>query len=91
MSSTHIFLKGLFHVENTDYQSARLTTTRPLVGRFGNYNLTIRATDRGFPPIYTSTVMEVCVLDFNDHSPVFLFPPNNSTFRVPEVSGGEKK
>ncbi|CAG0922117.1 unnamed protein product [Notodromas monacha] len=76
--------EGFFHVENTDFQSGRVLTTRPLVGRFGNYNLTIRATDRGFPPLYTSTVMEICVLDFNDHEPVFLSPPNNSTFRIPE-------
>lgn len=35
------------------------------------YNLTIRATDDGTPPLSTETIAQIRVTDFNDHPPIF--------------------
>lgn len=39
-----------------------------------NYSLTVSVTDRGSPPLNSSTVVSVRVLDINDNVPVFSSP-----------------
>lgn len=77
--------KGLFSVINIDPTSARLLVAQPLVGHHGNYTLKLRAQDRGQVPNVAFQDLEICVSDFNDHSPVFVRPEqNNTTLRVYE-------
>ena len=75
--------KGLFGLTTVDVTSARLVALKPLVGHHGNYTLRLRAQDRGTPPISAHQDVEICVTDFNDHAPVFVYPEqNNTTLRV---------
>lgn len=53
---------------------------------YGNYTLTILAKDLGSPQNAVEGVIDITVLDFNDHSPYFTSPSSNVTIRVPEVS-----
>ncbi|XP_066258040.1 cadherin-23 isoform X2 [Euwallacea similis] len=69
--------------QNTEW-SAQIRTTKSLRGRHGNYTLTIRAQDLGKPGFYVEEPLHICVMDYNDHAPVFVAPPHNSTLRVPE-------
>lgn len=77
--------KGLFGLATVDVTSARLVAVKSLVGHHGNYTVRLRAEDSGTPPIAAHQDVEVCVSDFNDHAPVFVYPEhNNTTLRVLE-------
>ena len=67
---------------NVDYWSSRLFAVKPLVGHHGNYTLRIQAQDRGTPANIALQEMEICVSDFNDHSPRFVWPQQNTTLKV---------
>jgi hypothetical protein len=46
----------------------------------------MRAQDLGTPSHLVEEPIHICVIDFNDHPPMFISPPHNSTLRVPEVN-----
>ncbi|XP_066157175.1 cadherin-23 isoform X2 [Euwallacea fornicatus] len=76
--------RDLFDLYQNSEWSAQIRTTKSLRGRHGNYTLTIRAQDLGKPSFYVEEPLHICVMDYNDHTPVFIAPPHNSTLRVPE-------
>lgn len=76
---------GLFALQQINEWSAEIRSLRPLRGRHGNYTLLLRAQDMGHPSHLVEAPLHICVTDFNDHPPVFITPPHNSTLRVPEV------
>lgn len=65
--------------------SADVKTTTSLRGRHGNYTLIMRAQDLGMPSHLVEELIRICVTDYNDHPPMFVSPPHNSTLRIPEV------
>lgn len=76
----------LFILEQITKWSGEVKALMPLQGRHGNYSLIIRAQDLGKPSLSVEDIIHICVIDYNDHAPVFISPPHNSTLRVPEVS-----
>ncbi|XP_023311794.1 cadherin-23 [Anoplophora glabripennis] len=76
--------KNLFDLEQINEWSADIKTTTSLRGRHGNYTLVMRAQDLGMPSHLVEEPIRICVTDYNDHPPVFVSPPHNSTLRIPE-------
>ncbi|RZC35307.1 cadherin-23 [Asbolus verrucosus] len=76
--------KNFFALQQINEWSAELRTTTSLRGRHGNYTVMMRAQDLGTPSHLVEEPIHICVTDFNDHPPVFVSPPHNSTLRVPE-------
>ncbi|KAJ3665071.1 hypothetical protein Zmor_000585 [Zophobas morio] len=76
--------KNFFALQQISEWTAELRTTTSLRGRHGNYTLSIRAQDLGTPSHLVEEPIHICVTDFNDHPPLFVSPPHNSTLRVPE-------
>nr|XP_037269685.1 cadherin-23-like isoform X1 [Rhipicephalus microplus] len=74
----------LFEVESLPDNTARVSTRYSLRGRVGNATVALRAQDQGLPPRSSVQMFSVCVADVNDHSPVFVKPPQNHTIRIPE-------
>lgn len=74
-----------------DYSSAQIVSTKPLKDRYGNYTLTIEASDLGEPTKSVREDMSICVTDYNDHAPLFVSPPQNVTIRIPEVKYSYRK
>ncbi|XP_077287524.1 cadherin 88C [Arctopsyche grandis] len=68
----------------SDFSSAQIVSTKPLKDRYGNYTLTIEASDLGEPTNSVQEDMSICVTDYNDHAPLFVSPPQNVTIRIPE-------
>lgn len=77
-------LSDLFALTQSEALTAELRPTQSLRGRHGNYTIVVRAQDMGTPSLSTEAPLHVCVTDYNDHAPVFVSPPHNSTLRVPE-------
>lgn len=77
---------GLFALEQISEWSGEIRSVRSLQGKHGNYTLKIRAQDLGTPSHLVEMHLHICITDYNDHAPVFISPPHNSTLRVPEVS-----
>lgn len=76
--------KKLFELEPVDAWSARLSSVGSLKGRYGNYSLTVEATDLGSPPKSAIANLDICITDFNDNAPIFVSPPHNTTIRIAE-------
>uniref|UniRef100_A0AAR5PBK0 Cadherin domain-containing protein n=1 Tax=Dendroctonus ponderosae TaxID=77166 RepID=A0AAR5PBK0_DENPD len=76
--------QDLFDLNQINEWAAQVRTTRSLKRRHGNYTLIIRAQDLGEPSFLVEAPLHICVMDYNDHAPVFVSPPHNSTLRVPE-------
>nr|XP_022904889.1 cadherin-23 [Onthophagus taurus] len=74
----------LFALQQINEFSAEITPRKSLRGKHGNYSLFLRAQDLGQPRHMVEDVLKICVLDYNDHAPVFITPPHNSTLKVPE-------
>lgn len=81
----HSLFTGLFELEPVDAWSARLLSVGSLKGRYGNYSLTVEASDLGKPPKSAIANLDICITDFNDNAPVFISPPHNTTIRIAEV------
>ncbi|KAL1424749.1 hypothetical protein MTO96_019894 [Rhipicephalus appendiculatus] len=75
----------LFEVESLPDNTARVSTRYSLRGRVGNATVALRAQDQGLPPRSSVQMFSICVADVNDHSPVFVKPPQNHTIRIPEA------
>ncbi|KAM6222704.1 protocadherin gamma-A3-like [Rhynchocyon petersi] len=75
-----------FNLEKSIDQYYRLVTARSLDReQVSEYNLTLRATDGGTPPLFTETHITLHVMDINDNPPTFThasysayIPENNS-------------
>lgn len=78
-------LEDLFVIIQINANTAEIRNVEPLRGRHGNYTVVLRAQDLGTPSHLVEADLNVCVTDYNDHAPVFVSPPHNSTLRVPEV------
>lgn len=76
---------NLFDLYQNSEWTAQVRTTTSLRGRHGNYTLIVRAQDLGKPSFLVEEPLHICVADYNDHAPVFVAPPHNSTLRIPEV------
>ncbi|XP_076254709.1 cadherin 88C [Rhynchophorus ferrugineus] len=76
--------EGLFEMVQISEWSAQIKAKRPLRGRHGTYPLVVRAQDLGSPSLLAEKTVRICVMDYNDHPPVFISPPHNSTLRIPE-------
>ncbi|CAH1406526.1 unnamed protein product [Nezara viridula] len=76
--------KKLFELEAVDAWSARVLSVGSLKGRYGNYSLTVEASDLGKPAKSAIANLDICITDFNDNAPLFVSPPHNTTIRVPE-------
>ena len=70
----------LFKMES----NGRLYPNKSLKGFYGNYTLTIVASDQGYPPNAATKKFPICIQDFNDNAPQFINPPRNFTIRIPE-------
>ena len=75
---------SLFRVESSGRATARVYPATSLKGKYGNYSLTVVASDGGSPPNVREARYTICVQDFNDNAPQFVFPSSNHTIRVPE-------
>ncbi|RWS28589.1 cadherin-23-like protein [Leptotrombidium deliense] len=64
--------------------AAKVVSRFSLRNRVGNYTLTVKAEDLGSPSRSSQTKIPICILDVNDRSPHFVFPPSNHTIRIPE-------
>lgn len=78
--------KDLFKLIQRDRYRADVYAKRSLQNYYGNYTLQLTARDLGTPQNIAEAEIFIFVLDFNDHAPIFVSPPNNITIRVPEVS-----
>lgn len=76
----------IFMLQQLDEWSAEVRSLKSLKGKHGNYTLMIRAQDLGTPSHLIEASLHICIIDFNDHAPLFITPPHNSTLRVPEVN-----
>lgn len=61
---------GLFEIDK-DSGLVRNTMTFDREGNTNEYNITVRATDKGVNPLYGATDVTIRVEDVNDHKPVF--------------------
>ena len=64
--------------------NGRLFPNKSLKGFYGNYSLTIEASDQGSPSNAIVKEFPICIQDFNDNAPRFITPPKNFTIRVAE-------
>ena len=69
-----------------DTESGRVTFVRGTLNRErrGSYDLLIRATDHGLPPLHTDATLNISVLDANDFDPVFR--PRLYSSSIPELA-----
>ncbi|XP_050665095.1 cadherin-23 [Leptidea sinapis] len=76
----------LFHIEQVGgaANSGRLFARGSLRDRFGNYSLEVEARDLARPALAARGWLRLCVSDYNDHAPLFVYPPQNVTIKVPE-------
>ncbi|XP_057660172.1 cadherin-23 [Diorhabda carinulata] len=77
-------LHNLFELQTISEWSVDIRTTTSLRGRHGNYTVVLKAQDMGIPSLSVEEAVRICVTDYNDHPPVFISPPPNSTLKVPE-------
>lgn len=75
----------IFALQQVDGWTGELRSLKSLKGKHGNYTLIVRAQDMGTPSHLVEAPVHICITDYNDHAPVFISPPHNSTLRVPEV------
>ncbi|KAH0623538.1 hypothetical protein JD844_006392, partial [Phrynosoma platyrhinos] len=61
-----------------------LITTRRRLQSYERFNLTVVATDKGRPPLWGTTKLQVDVIDINDNRPLFVRPPNGTILHIKE-------
>uniref|UniRef100_A0A8D8D154 Cadherin-23 n=2 Tax=Culex pipiens TaxID=7175 RepID=A0A8D8D154_CULPI len=75
---------NIFYLKQIASGKAEIYSNQSLNNLYGNYSLLITARDKGVPSNAVSEKVDICVLDFNDHAPNFIFPSNDSIIHVPE-------
>ncbi|XP_062989085.1 cadherin-23-like [Elgaria multicarinata webbii] len=66
------------------HKDSGLITTRRRLQSYERFNLTVVATDKGRPPLWRTTMLQVDVIDINDNRPVFVRPPNGTILHIKE-------
>ncbi|XP_051779861.1 cadherin-23 isoform X1 [Erpetoichthys calabaricus] len=61
-----------------------LIRSQRLLQSFERFNLTVVATDKGRPPLWGSTALQIEVIDVNDNRPVFERPANGTIVHILE-------
>ncbi|MGH0114603.1 UNVERIFIED_CONTAM: hypothetical protein FKN15_031088 [Acipenser sinensis] len=61
-----------------------LVQSQRLLQSFEHFNLTVVGTDRGRPPLWGSTSLQIDVIDVNDNRPVFVRPANGTIMHILE-------
>ncbi|XP_041116855.1 cadherin-23-like isoform X4 [Polyodon spathula] len=61
-----------------------LVRSQRLLQSFEHFNLTVVGTDRGLPPLWGTTSLQVDVIDVNDNRPVFVRPANGTILHILE-------
>lgn len=74
----------LFELKVVDHWTVVLLARYSLQNQYGNYSLELTIWDLGVPSNSIKRSLNVCVTDYNDHPPVFVYPLQNTTIRVPE-------
>lgn len=74
--------RDLFGIQQIDPWNAQVYAKQSLKQFFGNYTLIVRVQDLGTPPNVVESTLDINVLDFNDHAPVF--QTANDTIRIAE-------
>ncbi|XP_074928714.1 cadherin-23 isoform X1 [Chelonoidis abingdonii] len=65
-------------------KNSGLITSRRHLQSYERFNLTVVATDKGRPPLWGTTMLQVEVIDINDNRPVFVRPPNGTILHIKE-------
>ena len=84
--SMHHTQTNASHLFSVDKDSGQVRVNNTLSGTAGRVYVTLVATDKGRPPLSSTTIIYIDIEDVNDHPPVITFPPNNYTAYVMEVS-----
>ncbi|XP_070610011.1 cadherin-23 [Erythrolamprus reginae] len=66
------------------HKDSGLVTTRRRLQSYERFNLTVVATDKGRPPLWGTTMLQLDVVDINDNRPVFVRPPNGTILHIKE-------
>ncbi|XP_077206632.1 cadherin-23 isoform X4 [Paroedura picta] len=66
------------------HKDSGLITTRRRLQSYERFNLTVVATDKGTPPLWGTTMLQVDVTDINDNRPSFVRPPNGTILHIKE-------
>ncbi|XP_060538229.1 cadherin-23 isoform X1 [Pantherophis guttatus] len=66
------------------HKDSGLVTTRRRLQSYERFNLTVVATDKGRPPLWGTTMLQLDVIDINDNRPVFVRPPNGTILHIKE-------
>ncbi|XP_060130890.1 cadherin-23 isoform X1 [Zootoca vivipara] len=66
------------------HKDSGLITTRRRLQSYERFNLTVLATDKGRPPLWGTTMLQVDVIDINDNRPLFIRPPNGTILHIKE-------
>ncbi|XP_060097159.1 cadherin-23 isoform X1 [Heteronotia binoei] len=66
------------------HKDSGLITTRRRLQSYERFNLTVVATDKGTPPLWGTTMLQVDVTDINDNRPTFVRPPNGTILHIKE-------
>uniref|UniRef100_A0A803SRL7 Cadherin-23 n=1 Tax=Anolis carolinensis TaxID=28377 RepID=A0A803SRL7_ANOCA len=66
------------------HKDSGLITTRRRLQSYERFNLTVVATDKGRPPLWGTTMLQVDVIDINDNRPMFIRPPNGTILHIKE-------
>nr|XP_014343935.1 PREDICTED: cadherin-23 [Latimeria chalumnae] len=61
-----------------------LITSQRLLQSYERFNLTVVATDKGRPPLWGTTRLQIEVIDVNDNRPTFVRPPNGTILHITE-------
>ncbi|XP_072726843.1 cadherin-23-like isoform X2 [Ciconia boyciana] len=61
-----------------------LVMSRRRLQSYERFNLTVVATDKGRPPLWGTTMLQIEVIDINDNRPVFIRPPNGTILHIKE-------
>ncbi|ETE62569.1 Cadherin-23, partial [Ophiophagus hannah] len=66
------------------HKDSGLVTTRRRLQSYERFNLTVVATDKGRPPLWGTTMLQLDVTDINDNRPMFVRPPNGTILHIKE-------
>ena len=83
--SIHATQTNASRMFSVDKDSGQVRVNNSLSGIAGKVYVTLVATDKGRPPLSSTTIIYIDIEDVNDHPPVITFPPTNYTAYIMEV------